>query len=66
MCSLLRKKTIDMFPITNKGYLPGDIVVHSVFSSHVETAVAKKLSEWVECHTDFVIENGDDDFGKIF
>ena len=28
-----------MFPITNKGYLPVDIVIHTIFSSHVENVV---------------------------
>ena len=32
-------KEVDMFPTTNKGYLSGDIVIHSIFSSHVETVV---------------------------
>ena len=28
-----------MFPITNKGYLHVDIVIHTIFSSHVENVV---------------------------
>ncbi len=35
----------DMFPITNKGYLLGDIVIHSLFSSHVETVVLLECRE---------------------
>ena len=39
ICSRERGKEVDMFPITNKGYLPVDIVIHTIFSSHVENVV---------------------------
>ena len=44
-------KEVDMFPATNKGYLSGDIVIHSIFSSHVETVVLlsqRKADDYVE------------------
>ena len=46
ICSRERGKEVDMFPITNKGYLPVDIVIHPIFSSHCETVcLLSKLHE---------------------
>lgn len=37
ICSRERGKEVDVFPITNKGDLPGDVVIYTIFSSHIET-----------------------------
>ena len=37
ICSQERGKEVDMFPITNKGYMSVDTVIHTIFSSHCET-----------------------------
>ena len=36
ICSRELGKEINLFLITNKGHLPGDIVIHTIFLNHVE------------------------------